>query len=208
MKSWLVKIAIVLTVSGLGWSQPDDMSITTPDGKTTVIRWNGPHDQADPVAQLEQILTKFLLGSQDGRLTIRAGRNVTALDKQGNQVSMMTPRGKKTASCEGELKHLMGSIRAARAEGQATACESNLKNLAVGVEMYASDHKNNYPDSLKQLLSGKYLRRIPTCPAAGRDTYSATYRKTGQAYEFHCSGSHAGREAGHPFYNSNDGLTP
>lgn len=208
MKSFLVKITLVLTLGGLAWPQPDDLSITTPDGKTTVIHWNVRPDQTDPVDQLEQILTKFLRGSQDGKLTMRAGRNITVLEKQGNQVSMMTPQGKKTASAEGELKHLIGSIRAARVEGQAKACESNIKNIAIAVEMYFSDHKNTYPDSLKQLPPGNYLKMIPTCPAAHRDTYSATYRRVGQTFEVHCSGSHGGRQAGHPMYNSNDGLTP
>lgn len=47
MKSLLVKFAVILTAAGSGWSQPsEDLSITTPDGKTTVIHWASSPNQA------------------------------------------------------------------------------------------------------------------------------------------------------------------
>ena len=204
MRAIPTTLAIVLISSSLTWAQPagEGMTITTPDGKTISIRRDGPADE------VEQTLTKFLRGSQNGKLIMRAGPMRMELDKQGNQVSLITPEGRKTSSTEEFLKSFVGSFRAARNAGQAKACESNMKNIATALEMYAMDHKNNYPDSLKQLPPGNYLRFIPTCPAASRDTYSATYRKSGQSFEFHCSGNHAGRTPGHPIYNSNEGLTP
>jgi competence protein ComGC len=53
-----------------------------------------------------------------------------------------------------------------------TACKSNLKNLATALEMYASDNAGNYPSGLGPLTrKGIYLRKLPTCPAAGMLTY-------------------------------------
>ena len=59
-----------------------------------------------------------------------------------------------------------------RSSGQLTACKSNCKNLATALEMYAEDNAGLYPDRLEKLIPGNYLRTIPTCPAAGKMTYT------------------------------------
>lgn len=115
----------------------------------------------------------------------------------------------------------------ARAQGQLTACKSNEKNIATALEMYASDFQGYYPSNLNKLISKdphlSYLRSIPTCPAAGKDTYSATYKytvakrdpKTGKVisgadnFSFYCAG-HSHKDAGgtpnKPAYDSMNGL--
>lgn len=77
-----------------------------------------------------------------------------------------------------------------RPHGQLTACKSNCKNLATALEMYASDFGGRYPQDLGRLTSGNYLKTIPTCPAAGKDTYSATYRYAAKPdnFSFFCAG--------------------
>lgn len=114
----------------------------------------------------------------------------------------------------------------ARSRGQLTACKSNEKNLATALEMYASDFGGRYPTNLLILTNKdpkfEYLRYIPTCPAAGKDTYSATYKmtsirrdpKTGkttgsESFSFHCAGHNhkaADTPPNKPAYNSNIGL--
>ncbi len=100
----------------------------------------------------------------------------------------------------------------ARSQGQFTACKSNLKNMATALEMWSTDHEGRYPSRLSELTEGgQYLRMIPTCPAAGIDTYSSTYQ-AGQdpdQYQVGCSGhNHGGVDAGpgYPQYNSVSGL--
>ena len=61
----------------------------------------------------------------------------------------------------------------ARQQGQLTACKSNLKNIATGLEMWSTDNAGRYPTSLEALVPN-YLRAIPLCPSAGKDTYSAS----------------------------------
>lgn len=100
----------------------------------------------------------------------------------------------------------------ARGQGQFVACESNLKNIGTALEMYSTDNMGRYPTSLKQ-LTPDYLRSIPTCPAAGNDTYSSSYTssKNPDAYTFCCSGkNHTNEGAGenYPQYNSMQGLIP
>lgn len=93
-----------------------------------------------------------------------------------------------------------------------TACKSNLKNLATACEMYASDYGGHYPADLTLLTGGNYLRTVPTCPAAGRDTYSSTYEVSAQpdSFRFACSGCHHHRSGIHapnyPRYSAEEGL--
>ena len=69
-----------------------------------------------------------------------------------------------------------------RHRGQLTSCKSNLKNLGAGLEMYASDHAGRLPPSMAQ-LTPNYLKTLPKCPTAGRDTYSFTYTRVKLADE-------------------------
>lgn len=84
--------------------------------------------------------------------------------------------------------------------------------------MYASDNDGTYPRSLAALFPGNYLKSIPTCSAAEKDTYSESYfsRGTGKkaTFRFHCAGkNHAKAYSGFkedstdfPRYDSHRGL--
>ncbi len=92
----------------------------------------------------------------------------------------------------------------ARHAGQRTACVSNLKNIGTALDMWSFDHGGGYPESLEGLI-GPYLMAIPTCPAAGVDSYSAGYqRKTDpQRAGVYCSGEHHNdTEPNHPRYDT------
>ena len=91
---------------------------------------------------------------------------------------------------------LPGFIRPS-GQGHLTACKSNLKNLAIALEMYASDNKEAYPRKLSDVLPGKYLQQIPSCPACGEDTYSPSYQAKGTRFTLFCRGdNHAKALAG------------
>lgn len=98
----------------------------------------------------------------------------------------------------------------ARAHGQATACKSNLKNIGTALEMWSTDNSGRFPTQLSQ-VAPNYLRIMPTCPAAGKDTYSATFQSAANpdAYTVFCSGSHhvdAQYSPNYPQYTSTMGL--
>jgi hypothetical protein len=98
----------------------------------------------------------------------------------------------------------------ARSQGQLTACKSDLKNIGTALEMYSTDYSGRYPTSLS-LLTPNYLKMIPTCPAAGADTYSASYQVNakGDGFTVFCSGAHhraVGIPADFPQYTSTQGL--
>lgn len=108
------------------------------------------------------------------------------------------------------LPILVPNFIKARGQGMLTACKSNQKNIATALEMYATDYSGAYPADLKPLVTGPYLRLIPTCPAAGKDTYSETYqvRSSPDSFSFYCSGHNHGTlvPAGFPQYNAETGL--
>lgn len=68
----------------------------------------------------------------------------------------------------------------ARAQGQLTACKSNLKNIGTALEMYSTDWAGKYPGTTSA-LTPNYLKTIPLCPAAASNTYVATFG-TGAAF--------------------------
>ncbi|GMU55389.1 MAG: hypothetical protein AMXMBFR33_45350 [Candidatus Xenobia bacterium] len=102
-----------------------------------------------------------------------------------------------------------------------TACKSNLKNLATALEMYSTDNVvlggprgmdklSPYPHSLGA-LTPNYLKILPNCPAAQKDTYSPTYQRAEQpeAFTVRCGGmnhSQANTPAEFPRYDSYQGL--
>lgn len=79
----------------------------------------------------------------------------------------------------------------ARAQPRMNGCESNLKNIGLACEMYSTDWQGRYPPNLG-LLTPKYLKTIPTCQQAGRDTYSDNYHSASvpDNYTFYCQGLH------------------
>jgi len=100
----------------------------------------------------------------------------------------------------------------ARAQGQLTSCESNEKNAGTAFEMYSTDNAGHYPTTVTMgLLTPNYLKIIPTCPAAGTDTYSTSYTSTSppDGYSFYCSAVVHSSILGlvnYPEYNSVQGL--
>jgi len=107
----------------------------------------------------------------------------------------------------------------ARAQGQVTACKSNLKNIGTALEMWSTDNAGKFPESLNK-LAPSYLKRIPTCPSCGDDTYSQGFQsynappKPGQtygdnAYTVVCTGKNhlgVGLSENFPQYTSTQGL--
>jgi hypothetical protein len=103
-------------------------------------------------------------------------------------------------------------------------CCKNLRMIGFALESYSTDHSGFYPGAFSKMqnrpkvlsaLTPKYLNGgMPTCPAAGRDTYSSTYLEGRSAgcgvdlYFIYCSGSNHSRLAdpGFPQYSSTTGL--
>lgn len=56
------------------------------------------------------------------------------------------------------------------AEERLSYCESNLKNIATALEMYATDNDGDYPLSIEYLTKndgnscGSYIKSLPVCP--------------------------------------------
>lgn len=104
------------------------------------------------------------------------------------------------------------SLRA-RPQGMLTACKSNLKNLGTALEMYSTDNYGRYPKSLAS-LTPNYLKVIPNCPSARKDTYSDSFQsfwdgKKLDSYTINCQGNNHGSASvapNYPVYSSYTGL--
>ncbi len=106
----------------------------------------------------------------------------------------------------------------ARAQGQLTACSSNLKNIGTAAEMYAADHNGRYPingnnftDTGAEGSGGSaYLKRFPTCPTQDNVAYKYDATNNPDYYIIQCAtGDHrqAGiTKVGWPRFDSQVGL--
>ena len=68
-------------------------------------------------------------------------------------------------------------------------CEENIRIIENAISMYANEHAGTVPGGRRTVtraecaewfrrgLVPRFLKSIPTCPAAGRDTYSQGYRQ-------------------------------
>ena len=103
--------------------------------------------------------------------------------------------------------YLWGSP-AAEENSELDGCRANLRNLGVTVEFYATDHSGRFPKSLRQ-ITATYLKTIPTCPAAQKDTYSPSYVSASapDVFTMFCSGKHHPKEPqDYPRYSPGEGL--
>lgn len=104
---------------------------------------------------------------------------------------------------------LVPNFMRARASGQLTACESNLKNEGTALEMYATDNVGRYPANLDD-LTPDYLQTLPKCPSTDA-LYDLTSQSAPDSYTVNCSGTNAhsavGVDTGFPQYSSRQGLT-
>ena len=113
-----------------------------------------------------------------------------------------------TAIVIGLALFILPNFLRARACGQLCACKSNLKNIGTALEMYAADNEKKYPPELDR-ITPNYLKVIPTCASAGRNTYLYKQNEDPDAYTVLCNGSYhitITNRPNYPQYDSIQGL--
>jgi hypothetical protein len=78
------------------------------------------------------------------------------------------------------------------------ACIRNVETIESALDAFWENNSGHYPGKLEDLVP-EYISEIPTCPEAGRDTYSESYKLVFDcvAYEFCCKGkNHVGYNKG------------
>ena len=107
---------------------------------------------------------------------------------------------------------IIPNLRRAVQKAHLAGCQSNLRNIAVALKIYGTDHDEVYPDALSS-LTPDHLKLIPTCPSVGVDTYSPGYtlNDSKTVYTVFCKGlnhSALGYGENEPYYDLNIGLGP
>ncbi len=107
-----------------------------------------------------------------------------------------------------------------RAMNHLCLCEDNLKNLAIALELYATENDGIYPDGFYKLLDlsknkKPYISKIPDCPRSSKiydkkhlTSYEYTVSKDFKNFTAWCIQDHqdVGYHAGYPQYNPYQGL--
>lgn len=95
---------------------------------------------------------------------------------KGKDVKPLSPDGQSQASATASPEPVarVAQPLTGTPDSRARACQVALKQIATRLEMYATDHNGHYPARLTELVP-TYLDKMPECPTAGKDTYSAGY---------------------------------
>lgn len=106
---------------------------------------------------------------------------------------------------------MIPNMRKAFFRAQLTGCQSNLRNIATAVNQYEVE-KKVFPTGLTE-ITPNYIKTIPTCPSAAKDTYTDGYQVSGTSdqYTLQCKGqNHTLVNLGpdEPWYSPERGLGP
>lgn len=110
------------------------------------------------------------------------------------------------------LLALLPNFVRAKARARLSACESNLRNFATALELYARDYNDKFPTQFSA-LSPSYLKSIPRCPACvDNSNYINGYSSatSPDRYTMTCSGSNhldGGLSANRPMYTLDASLS-
>jgi len=91
---------------------------------------------------------------------------------------------------------LIPNFLKSKSGGYLAACESNLKNIATALEMYATDNEGYYPPSLEYLKmnitpsGGSYVKWLPLCPSC-KKPYNYEYADHPDNFTLCCGGGQA-----------------
>lgn len=196
-------LILILTtcLSWAAWAQlTGKVSIVLADGTRQEIVLD---EDMDPV----EMIRGFINGEQGGTFTVTDlvdGKSAVVFFMKKENGLISFEEGGQTVTVEEALAQL----EVARAQGQLTACKSNLKNLATALEMWSMDHEGVYPDTFNK-LAPEYLIKLPKCPTSETGEYGQSYKTHPEIdYSFSCPGDHSelGLPKGYPAYNGQQGL--
>jgi hypothetical protein len=84
-------------------------------------------------------------------------------------------------------------IRHSLWKSQYSGCRHNLHTLGTALELYSSENRGRYPVSL-ELVSPRYIKDFPTCPASGKMSYIYEHCMVPDVYTLYCKGGYHGKE--------------
>lgn len=206
ISAWCVFCVILALGPGCTTQERKGASSDGPSANASNVKAAAP---APPVTLRDpEALRKWLETTDNGRAFYlpTPGRRLE-LEKAGDTVTMREVTSDDETR---NVRDLIADMEKERKEGPLKQCRSNLMNIGTALEMYSTDNSGRFPRVLFA-LAPNYLKTIPTCPAAGKDTYAAHYEfaSNPDAYTFMCKGSNhalSGQAADFPQYTSTQGI--
>lgn len=101
-----------------------------------------------------------------------------------------------------------GCITTGKPSENLMKCQSNLKNIGDALEIYSDRNGGLYPALLDQ-VTPDYVKVLPTCPAAGTNSYAYLRSDKGDVYTMYCRGDYHSAVTGcenYPQYDTISGL--
>jgi prepilin-type processing-associated H-X9-DG protein len=95
-------------------------------------------------------------------------------EKRGRHLRLRVDAHAADSLIKDVLAVLAPSLRQARERARRITCMNNLRQVGLGLLMYADEHDDQLPPDLEFSTIGKYLASIPqilTCPATQKDSY-------------------------------------
>jgi competence protein ComGC len=84
---------------------------------------------------------------------------------------------------------IVPKIIRAKYQGHLSSCQNNLRNLAVALENYRTDHDGRYASDLDILFNSRYISQNPKCPSNGT-AYGYLKSSGDDTYTIRCNGVH------------------
>jgi hypothetical protein len=142
-----------------------------------------PQTVADPPKDLVSRSMAAVMGEADVKVTLvqRFDRWLQGLSR--HQPSRLSWTAAAVFCVFLMMPVLYPNVVRFHSSGAAAACHTNVRALSSALEHYANDHHQRYPNHLEDLVP-QYVKKIPVCPTAGKDTYSVGYVPSADGHSF------------------------
>ncbi len=89
----------------------------------------------------------------------------------------------RRAVLESNYQNRLAMAMGGRSGGTGQTCGAHMNHLIEALRLYSNEHQGQYPQTLGELVPD-YIDRLPSCPSAGQDSYSAGYSRSADGLEF------------------------
>ena len=163
----------------------------------------GPSGSGSVVFDSQTADDKIFLVDFAAFLRRRASGSLLVVDEDGSTRNWSFDEGRISLESDSGLVSMPSVVQMALVNGielvipnlkteqklsRASSCEQNLRDIGTAMKLYYVNNGEQWPRELS-LLQPIYLKSLPECPEAGKDTYTRGYRISGAEATIRCKGA-------------------